>query len=152
MAGMRRPPILLASLVLGVLWVLSAPALAGAAPRPGGLPDAPARSAAEVGAPAQQPDAPADDGTGGSADDEVDENPEPGAVDQRIVPLPNSGREPTDAGDRGGALQVLVFAAIVAGVGGIATLIVRDVRHSRARAGTAPPGAQPNGPNSSQAS
>ena len=82
---------------------------------------------------AQEPDAPADDGTGRSADEEPEENPEPGAAEQDIIPLPNSGREPTEAGDRGGALQILVFVVIVAGVGTIALLATRDVRRSRGR-------------------
>lgn len=30
-----------------------------------------------------------------------------------IIPKPNSGREPTDAGDRGGALQLTLLALIV---------------------------------------
>jgi hypothetical protein len=50
-----------------------------------------------------------------------------------IIPLPNSGREPTEAGDRGGALQVLVFVLILGGVAAIAGLAVRDVRRHRAR-------------------
>ena len=129
---MRRPLVVLASLVLALL-VLAAPAPAGAAPRPtadpGGAP------VARLASPGQQPDAPADDGTGGSADEEPDENPAPGAAEQDIIPRPNSGHEPTDAGDRGGALQVLVLAAIVAGVGAIGGLAVRDVRRGRARAG-----------------
>jgi hypothetical protein len=44
---------------------------------------------------AQEPDAPADDGTGGSADAEPDDNPQPGAVEQDIIPRPNSGHDPT---------------------------------------------------------
>jgi hypothetical protein len=87
----------------------------------------------------QEPDAPADDGTGGSADEEPDENPQPGAAEQDIIPLPNSGHEPSGAGDRGGALQVLVFVAIVAGLGAITLLAIRDVRRSRAHARSAEP-------------
>lgn len=52
----------------------------------------------------------------------------------RMIPLPNTGTKPTDAGDRGGALQILVFVALVAGVGGITALAVRDARRSRRRA------------------
>jgi hypothetical protein len=88
---------------------------------------------------AQEPDAPADDGTGGSADEEPDENPQPGAAEQDIIPRPNSGDEPTEAGDRGGVLQVFVFVAIVAGLGTIALLATRDVRRGRARAREAEP-------------
>ena len=90
-------------------------------------------------APNQQPDAPADDGTGGSADDEG-ENPQPVVPDQDIIPRPNSGHEPTEAGDRGGALQVLVFVAIVVGVGTVGLLAARDIRRSRAKPGPAPQG------------
>jgi hypothetical protein len=48
-----------------------------------------------------------------------------------IIPRPNSGAEPTEAGDRGGALQVAVFVIILAGVGGITALAVRDSRRAR---------------------
>jgi hypothetical protein len=75
------------------------------------------------------PDAPADDGTGSSSGDDLDE-PLPG---NDIVPQPNSGREPDEAGDRGGALQVLVLALMLGGVGGIVALAARDVRRTRAR-------------------
>lgn len=109
---------LLAAFVLAAVTVLSGPPVAAA--------------------PNQQPDAPADDGTGGSADE--DENPQPVVPDQDIIPQPNSGHEPTEAGDRGGALQVAVFAAIVVGVGTVGLLAARDIRRSRARAGTAPQG------------
>ena len=121
---MRRPLAgLLAALLCAALAVLGAPlhAVAGA----------------------QEPDAPADDGTGGSADEEPDENPDenppPGAVEQDIIPRPNSGEEPTEAGDRGGALQILVFVAVVAGLGTIALLATRDVRRSRTRTRGAEP-------------
>ncbi len=73
------------------------------------------------------PDAPADDGTGSSSGDELDE-PVPG---NDIIPLPNSGHEPTEAGDRGGALQILVLVLMVGGVGGIVALAARDVRRAR---------------------
>ncbi len=119
-----RPPVAaLLALALAALVLMASPVPAGAAPHP-------VTHGAVVG---QEPDAPADDGTGGSADDEVDENPQPGAPDQNIIPLPNSGHEPTEAGDRGGALQILVFVALVAGVGTIAFLATRDMRRSRAR-------------------
>lgn len=48
-----------------------------------------------------------------------------------IIPRPNSGAEPTEAGDRGGALQVAVLVAIVVGVGVIVTLVVRESRRAR---------------------
>jgi hypothetical protein len=106
---------------------------------------------ANVAVPPQQPDAPADDGTGGSAregDDEREENPQPQEGDS-IIPDPNSGRQPTEAGDRGGALQVLVFGLILAGVGGIAAKVVRDGRRARSERVAED---QPSEPYSSQAS
>ena len=54
----------------------------------------------------------------------------PGPVDG-IIPRPNSGAEPTEAGDRGGALQVAVLVAIVVGVGVIVALVVRESRRAR---------------------
>jgi hypothetical protein len=121
-----RPLVAVVALVLATLALLVAPAAAGATPRP-----------ATGGAPwtrvVQQPDAPADDGTGGSAesDDAEDEVEEPVPADD-IIPEPNSGREPTEAGERGGALQALVLVAIVAGVGGVVAMIVRESRRNRA--------------------
>jgi hypothetical protein len=50
-----------------------------------------------------------------------------------IIPRPNSGAEPTDAGDRGGALQVVVLVAIVVGVSVIVALVVRESRRARTR-------------------
>jgi hypothetical protein len=109
-----RSLLVAAAVVVAVLTVASAPAHAGAA------------------TPVQQPDAGADDD--GASGDDLTENPEPGAPDQDIIPLPNSGREPTDAGDRGGPLQIGVFVAIVVGLGGIGALAVRDARRGRAGA------------------
>ena len=48
-----------------------------------------------------------------------------------IIPRPNSGHEPEDAGDRGGALQLLVLGLVVAAVGGGVWKIVGDVRRAR---------------------
>ncbi len=120
----RRPVLAAASLVLAMLALLAAPARAGAAPRPA----AGAGGGAVVATAGQEPDAPADDGTGGSAEDDSGE-PLPG---EDIIPEPNSGREPEEAGDRGGGLQVLVLVLIVAGVGGIVTMVVRESRRNRA--------------------
>ena len=53
--------------------------------------------------------------------------------EQDIIPEPNSGRAPEDAGDRGGVLQGVVLLLVVAGVGLIAARVVRESRHSRAR-------------------
>jgi hypothetical protein len=121
----RRPLLAAASLLLAAMVLLAAPAAAGAKARPA----AGVRVAAGAAAPGQEPDAPADDGTGGSGGSAEDE-PAPGG---HIIPEPNSGRAPEDAGDRGGGLQVLVFVLLVAGVGSIAALGVRDARRSRSR-------------------
>ena len=48
-----------------------------------------------------------------------------------IIPLPNSGREPIDATDRGGWGQYAVLGGIVLAVGLIAALIVRESRQAR---------------------
>jgi len=52
-----------------------------------------------------------------------------------IIPEPNSGSEPEDAGDRGGSLQSLVFVVVVAGVVVMGALIVRESRKARAERG-----------------
>ena len=48
--------------------------------------------------------------------------------DQRIIPRPNSGHEPEEAGDRGGALQLAVLALIVVGVGFVGVKVFRQTR------------------------
>jgi hypothetical protein len=50
----------------------------------------------------------------------------------RIIPRPNSGHPPIDAGDRGGALQFTVLGAIVLGVTGIGFLMYRESRRNLA--------------------
>lgn len=57
---------------------------------------------------------------------------------QDIVPKPNSGQAPEDAGDRGGALQLLVLALIVGAVGFGAWRLSAQVRN--AKRSTPPPG------------
>jgi hypothetical protein len=74
---------------------------------------------------AQQPE---DDPDG---DPSTDDAPLPG---QDMIPEPNSGRPPRDAGDRGGALQGVVLLLVVVGVAGIAGLALRESRRVRARA------------------
>jgi hypothetical protein len=64
------------------------------------------------------------------------ENPD--APEQHIIPRPNSGTEPHDAGDRGGALQLAVLGAIVVGVSLVATLAIRESRRNRAAAASRP--------------
>jgi hypothetical protein len=75
------------------------------------------------------PDAPADDGTDGRGGTETSVDvplPEDG-----IIPRPNSGAEPTEAGDRGGGLQVLVLVLMVGGVATLAALASREARRAR---------------------
>jgi hypothetical protein len=76
-------------------------------------------------------------GPGTTDDTTTDVTPVP---DQRIIPLPNSGHEPTDAGDPGGIGQVLVLVGILAALGVIVLLIRRDMR--RGRGSAARPGAR----------
>ncbi len=52
-----------------------------------------------------------------------------------IIPRPNSGTPPTDAGDRGGWLQGTIFFIICAGVLVIGALVVRESRKARAERG-----------------
>ncbi len=56
---------------------------------------------------------------------------------QEIVPKPNSGAAPDDAGDRGGALQLALLALVVAGVGLAVGHLVRQSRRARAEDGGA---------------
>lgn len=59
--------------------------------------------------------------------------PEPGrGVPGNIIPEPNSGIAPEDPGDRGGWQQWVVLGVIVAGVGVIVGLVVRESRRKRA--------------------
>lgn len=50
---------------------------------------------------------------------------------QDIVPTPNSGEEPDDPGDRGGALQLALLGMLVVGVGGAVAVVVRQSRRAR---------------------
>lgn len=59
--------------------------------------------------------------------------PPTGAPAPDIVPKPNSGHAPTDAGDRGGALQLLVLGVVVVGVAGATAHLVRQSRATRDR-------------------
>ena len=113
----RRASVSLALLVAAALTILSAAAPARAAV-------AAVASGGSVPAAAQQPE---DDPDG---DPSTDDAPLPG---QDMIPEPNSGRPPSDAGDRGGALQGVVLLLIVIGVGVIAGLVLRESRRARAR-------------------
>ena len=57
------------------------------------------------------------------------EAPEP----PEIIPAPNRGVEPDDAGDRGGGLQSAVFGLIVVGLVGMGALVVRESRRAQSR-------------------
>lgn len=59
-------------------------------------------------------------------DDPGDAQGEPSSPD--IVPKPGTGEHPDDPGDRGGALQVVLFVAVLGGIAAIATLAVREAR------------------------
>lgn len=48
-----------------------------------------------------------------------------------IIPRPNSGHAPHDAGDRGGALQLLLPVLLVAAVGGGAWHLTREARRAQ---------------------
>jgi hypothetical protein len=111
----RRVPVFVAVLVVVAVTVLSVGAPVGAAVAASG----------SVPAAAQQPE---DDPDG---DPSTDDAPLPG---QEMIPEPNSGRPPSDAGDRGGALQGVVLLLIVIGVGGIAGLALRESRRPRSKA------------------
>jgi hypothetical protein len=52
-----------------------------------------------------------------------------------LLPKPGCGIEPTQAGDRGGALQFAVFGLIIVGLAVIFTVVFRNVaRRDRQRA------------------
>lgn len=50
----------------------------------------------------------------------------------RMIPRPNSGREPESPGDRGGWLQLTVMGVMVGGLIVIGGLVIRESRRSRA--------------------
>jgi hypothetical protein len=52
--------------------------------------------------------------------------------DQQIVPSPNSGSEPTEAGDRGGVLQLGLLVLVVVVIGVAVSHLVRQSRRARA--------------------
>jgi hypothetical protein len=55
-----------------------------------------------------------------------------GVPAQDIIPEPDTGDEPSEAGDRGGALQLGVLALVVAVMVGGVLFLVRQSRHARA--------------------
>lgn len=66
-----------------------------------------------------------------SAQVEGAEGQEAGAPPE-IVPQPNSGKAPDEAGDRGGWAQLTLLGLIVAAVVGIGFVVMRGSRRSRA--------------------
>lgn len=50
---------------------------------------------------------------------------------QDIIPRPNSGSEPQEAGDRGGALQLGLLALVVTAIGGTVLVLVHRSRRSQ---------------------
>lgn len=58
-----------------------------------------------------------------------------GPAPQGIVPEPNSGTAPSEAGDRGGALQLGLLALVVLVIGGVVVGLVRQSRQARDAAG-----------------
>ncbi|MFP5321038.1 MAG: hypothetical protein ACLGIC_04240 [Acidimicrobiia bacterium] len=67
-----------------------------------------------------------------AADDTTTTEPLPGG---EIIPEPGSGREPEDAGDRGGGLQTVLFVGIVVVVVGAGAYLVVQSRKARAGRG-----------------
>jgi hypothetical protein len=116
----RRGPAGIAVLLVAALTVLAAAVPAGAAV----VAVSTVATGGSYPAAAQQPE---DDPDG---DPSTDDAPLPG---QDMIPEPNSGRPPSDPGDRGGALQGVVLLLIVIGVGGITGLALRECRRARAR-------------------
>ncbi len=53
-----------------------------------------------------------------------------------IVPAPNSGEAPSEAGDRGGALQLALLGLIVLAIVGGAVHVTRQARRARASGST----------------
>jgi hypothetical protein len=53
-----------------------------------------------------------------------------GEPDEGMIPRPNSGHEPTEAGDRGGTLPLAVLGLIVGGVGIVGYKVFRQTQSS----------------------
>ena len=53
-------------------------------------------------------------------------------VDQDLIPDPDEGRAPDEAGDRGGALQYVVLGLMAVAIGGGIYAMVRESRRKRA--------------------
>ena len=55
----------------------------------------------------------------------------PGAEAPHIIPRPNSGAEPQEAGDRGGALQLGLLGLLVVVICGAVLVVVRQSQRAR---------------------
>jgi len=58
------------------------------------------------------------------------ETPSTGVPAPDIIPKPDSGEAPEEAGDRGGALQLLVLGVVVLALAGGAVHLVRQARRA----------------------
>jgi hypothetical protein len=67
---------------------------------------------------------------------DAQEPPATAMTTQDIVPKPNSGHAPTEAGDRGGALQLLILALLAGAVGGGVLHLTRESRRARSEVGS----------------
>jgi hypothetical protein len=97
----------------------------------------PAGTATSTGAPSTAPTSTAAPAAASVPDDPVGITtstlPEDNSEVGRIIPLPDSGREPSDPGDRGGWQQVALFFAICAVIVGIGAYVWWRGRRNRAR-------------------
>jgi hypothetical protein len=59
------------------------------------------------------------------------DTPSTGVPTPHIIPRPNSGHEPTEAGDRGGVLQLLILGLVVVAIGGAVVHLTRESRRAR---------------------
>jgi hypothetical protein len=57
------------------------------------------------------------------------------SVTPDIIPMPNSGQAPRDAGERGGWMQEALFFSICGAIAGLGGLAWRDSRRKRRRQG-----------------
>lgn len=55
----------------------------------------------------------------------------PGAEAPQIIPRPDVGAEPEEAGDRGGALQLALLGLLVVAIGGAVLLLVHQSQRAR---------------------
>lgn len=63
------------------------------------------------------------------------DTPPPAVPAPHIIPGPNEGHPPTEAGDRGGALQLGLLGLIVVAISGAAVHLTRASRRARSSAG-----------------